>query len=431
MRVADYGQTAWFSSRGPNADGRQAPDVMADGFVIGAGLGNTSNSISISTGTSFSTPTVSGIAAVLAGAEFSGGSGGNGNGRGRGGGGGGPSVTPSPIQIRNAIVASGNGSIIQDGSTVFDQGQGWVDAAAAHDLLAGGAVSESLPVPSNPGSVESLLPSELNVEPTVVNNKPVAVIAGQRTDLIYKVWPNDDQLTVTVSNVSVPTIGGGKKGKGKNQRACVQNPVFGEDEIRLAIHTAKTSAFPPIGFYYDLNPSTSLHGFISETDPFTANAPGVFPGACGNGECTFVLADPEPGLARISLSGATENACNMTAEVSIAVNTAATPAVFAIGTIDDGETYSGSFTISQGVSMMIVTLEWIGDWGQYPTNDLDLVLRHGPAQPSGNGVTLNSPETIHVKKPASGTWNFEVIGFEVFATESWKLTVLEDGVAVQ
>ena len=93
--------------------------------------------------------------------------------------------------------------------------------------------------------------------------------------------------------------------------------MFGEDEIRLAIHTAKTSAFPPNGFYFDLNPSHSLHGFISESDPDNAGAPGVLAGACGNGECSFALVEPEPGPARISDSGATENGCNITAEESI------------------------------------------------------------------------------------------------------------------
>src|SRR5262249_32679405 len=58
-------QTAYFSSRGPDADGRLDPDVSANGFAsFGMGNGAT-NTITIGSGTSFATPTVAGVAAVL------------------------------------------------------------------------------------------------------------------------------------------------------------------------------------------------------------------------------------------------------------------------------------------------------------------------------------------------------------------------------
>ena len=87
---------------------------MAEGFgVYGAGLANRTNTVSLGVGSSFAAPNVAGIAALLW--EDLGAS----------------SDSFSATQIRNAIVESGDPSIIKGGDTVDDQGNGWVNAAQA------------------------------------------------------------------------------------------------------------------------------------------------------------------------------------------------------------------------------------------------------------------------------------------------------------
>ena len=56
-------QIAYFSSRGPTADGRIDPEVVANGFASYAQGAN--GGISLVSGTSFSGPTVAGVAALL------------------------------------------------------------------------------------------------------------------------------------------------------------------------------------------------------------------------------------------------------------------------------------------------------------------------------------------------------------------------------
>jgi serine protease AprX len=61
--VSNTGSVAGFSSRGPSADGRVKPNVCARG--LGAAVANTSNTISFSSGTSFSGPILCGMVACF------------------------------------------------------------------------------------------------------------------------------------------------------------------------------------------------------------------------------------------------------------------------------------------------------------------------------------------------------------------------------
>jgi subtilisin family serine protease len=114
FRPSNAIQSAFFSSRGPTADGRVGVQLTTAGdfnFAQGANGG-----LALVSGTSFSAPTVSGAAALLR--------------RGI------PSATAT--QVRNALIASANPNILGDHSTRFDQGNGYLDVAAALDLLNSG-----------------------------------------------------------------------------------------------------------------------------------------------------------------------------------------------------------------------------------------------------------------------------------------------------
>lgn len=397
LRVADDPQTAWFSARGPHADGRGAPHVLADGWVVGVGLGTETNQISIAAGTSFSAPGVAGIAALLAEAEFEAG------------------------PIRRAIAESGDPGVVGDGSTAVDQGNGWVSAEAAYGLLEDRSFLRRArrgdpPSPFGPVA-RGVRTAGLGVAPPVVTNAQVALDPGQRNDFIYEVGANVEQVEFSVSDVWIDP-------------ACVPNLVLG-DEIRLALHGSKTSAFPPAGFYLDLNPGAPLHGFISPTDPFDAFAPGMPPGVCGDGSCTIRLADPEPGLLRFSLNGATENACTIGARVDIRTDHGPPAKRSDGGKIAPGELVSGSAEVPEGVGKLVVRLSWEGNWSRFPANDLDLAL----LSPEGSvfvAATLDSPEVLVIDNPAAGFWEYAVFGFELNdAPDHWELSIEADGKALR
>jgi subtilisin family serine protease len=136
-RPTTHTQTAYFSSRGPTADGRFKPDVIANGFatfaqgtcqgVASCIAGATLAPISFVSGTSFSAPTAAGALALLRK--------------------GAPSA--SAAQLRNAIIETANPLVLGDGSGLIDQGRGFLDVGAAIARLR--AVVKSKVAGSDPG----------------------------------------------------------------------------------------------------------------------------------------------------------------------------------------------------------------------------------------------------------------------------------------
>jgi hypothetical protein len=84
--ITSTGEVTSFSSRGPTADGRTKPEVVARGELNWLAVGFGTNSFGRASGTSFSCPLIGGCAAVLLSAH--------------------PEWTP--MQVREALMQSGN-----------------------------------------------------------------------------------------------------------------------------------------------------------------------------------------------------------------------------------------------------------------------------------------------------------------------------------
>lgn len=366
-------QTASFSSRGPNADGRPDPDVVMNGVgCYGQGSGAV-NSITLASGTSFATPSAAGVAALLRQAFPAG----------------------TARQLRNAIIASANPTVLSDGSTVLDQGSGYVNAAAAASLLAAGLASDALPdsskfnmnVKVNVEQHTSLRVRNGSIEESPTNLKP-----GQRHEIVYNVTPNTKQVVVALTNVT-PAL-----------PPAEQNQLFGDD-ILLSIHSAKTSA-------------------IGETGDYP-----VFEFATGG---TFVVSNPETGLMRITISGDSTNAGLISADVAVFSPTEAIPQLSTQGKITDQQQLAFPLAIPNGVSRAEFRLGWREDWGHYPSADLDVILVSPTGDVTSDGATLNNPEVAAVNDPMPGNWSVLVSGSNIpLATDKFELRVTLDGRVVK
>jgi subtilisin family serine protease len=352
-------QMAYFSSRGPNADGRLAPDVVTNGFAnYGQGFSAPPTGISIGSGTSFAAPSVAGVAALLRQAF--------------------PSATSR--QVRNAIILSANPALLQDGSTVVDRGAGYVDALAAYNLLAAGNVPDTAPVVGRANSnvkVNIEQNTFLRVRSGTVQESFPALQPGERYDIPYRVAPNTKQVIVTLSSVT-PTL-----------PPAQQNQLFGDD-VLLTIHSAKTSS---IGANGDYNVYT-----------FTSGG-------------TFAINDPETGILRVTVNGDWTNAGMVSGQVSIVSLLEPIPQFTSQGRIANAQTIVIPVNVPQGVASLDFRLGWREDWGSFPVNDVDLFLIAPNGVVNSAGATLSNPEKATIANPLPGTWTAVLIGFEVPSLE--------------
>ena len=167
-----------------------------------------------------------------------------------------------------------------------------------------------------------------------------------------------------------------------------QNQLYGDD-LQVAIHSAQTSngdyVVPPNQF-------------------IKANT-------------TYVLDRPQTGLIRVTALGDWTNAGRVSADVTIEEVIAPLPTWQFKGAIVEGELKSHTVTIPPGTAEVTFRLSWSGDWGAYPTNDLDMLLFGPGGVTNFTGATLDSPETVTIQNPAAGTWTIVVNGSAVFGKD--------------
>jgi hypothetical protein len=233
---------------------------------------------------------------------------------------------------------------------------------------------------------------------------------GQTGEILYEVRERTSEVVVDIHNV-IPTLPPEE-----------QNQIFGDD-IFVNIHSAKTSLHGPEGDYL-------ASGFTY------GSSPDCF--ECG----TFRIFDPEPGIMRITIMGDYSNAGTISADVTVTSTRDPRTAVSADGTIRNERIVAIPIDIPSGVQEAKFHLEWTGDWGKYPTNDIDLLFGDPAGQcalPVENrppfcfeGATLRSPEIVTVNNPTPGAWTVYIIGFAVpTRKDEFKLRVFLDGQVVK
>jgi subtilisin family serine protease len=373
-------QMALFSSRGPTADGRRGIDVVANGVANFLQAAN--GDLGFASGTSFSAPTVAGGAALLQSAF--------------------PDATAA--QIRNAIIASANPDIIGPVASAFDQGAGFVDFAAAYDLLAAGAAEDTIPeLPdfTRPSFVVSNLRAAglrpVSFDRSRTFTTPVTATPGQPVQFLVPSSILTGNITVALTNVT-PELPPEE-----------QNTLLG-DTLLLSVYDAPLS-FDPIRF----------EGIVQE-------------------DTTLDFPFPQTGLVRVVVSGIPHNVGNVTADLAISYQPRRLGRQAARGRIADEETDIIELEVPPGTAQVNFELVWNMNWSIYPTHDLDLYAM----DPEGNivldpdfgfppGATLNSPERTVVADPIPGIWTLFVDGFMLHGfSDSYRVYATnEAGQAIQ
>src|SRR5262245_23780064 len=369
IRANDIVQTAYFSSRGPTADGRFDPDLIANGFACygdlplgGPGLG---------TGTSFSAPTVAGAAALLR-AEV---------------------PEAQAVQIRNALVASANPRLVGDGSTRIDQGSGFVDVQAALALLQSGTVGTTLPVGLGSTSVLKNVAS-LGFQPvSFVDNRFERHVGNLKPGQVAQFFVKSEgkeQFVVKLRNFTTEL-----------PPAQQNQVILGGDQLLVHIVDAPTS--------------------FAESRFFESAV----------GDADYVIDNPQVGLLRVAIQGAWTNAGGASADLIIERQLVDQAKPTASGKIRQDDILPFSVNVPAGTRQLVVEASWENGWESYPTSDLDLFLID-PLQVVHSGVTLDAPERLVVDQPNPGRWGIILQGFAIQGrTERFHLSVTAGGVRLR
>jgi hypothetical protein len=373
FRPTTHTQTAFFSSRGPTADGRFKPDVIANGFATfmqgtcqgnaGCLAGTALAPISLVSGTSFSGPTAAGALVLL-----------------RKG-----AASASAVNLRNAIIDTANPFMLGDGSGLIDQGRGFLDVAAALTRLQSGPLSSQL-IGSNPEE-------KVRANVAEIGFRPVRLEDGQFSTHVSNLVPGqvaqffvqtaiDDKLTIRLTNIA------------PENPPATQNQLFGDD-LFVLVNDAPTSfselLFPP---------------------PTPPNVPAVSPFLTQD---TTITATASPGLVRVSLQGDWTNAGRISADLSIMREHVDTGRSTVEGKVAQGQLLAIPIVVPAGAARLDFEVSWKENWSRYPTNDVDLILRTPAGELNFAGATLSSPERVTIKNPAAGTWTAFIAGFTIQA----------------
>jgi subtilisin family serine protease len=310
MRPFAFNQTASFSSRGPTADGRMSPDIVANG--MGA-FAPAANRVDLVSGTSYAAPTVSGAAALLRR----------------------HAPWASALQIRNALIESANAGAIGDGSAAVDRGRGMLDIAAAAALLDSAAGSETL--------AQGLREKRVSNNIQSVGLSPITFLDGTFSTRVQNLLPGQvahffvpTELDTRAVHVNITNIVVEAPGE--------QNQVFG-DELLVQIVDAPTSlSRKHVDTFIEIDSS-----FVVERPQ-----PGLLRVAVAG---AFSNGGPVSATVTVVRKRKDQSGKDTASDK-----------------IRQGQVVPIRVDVPAGTETLRFDLAWRSHWGRFPTADLDLVL---------------------------------------------------------
>ena len=388
--VSDTPQIYAFSNRGPTSDGRGKPDISATGMMVLSAYPSVANpnGLAFASGTSMSTPAVSGAVGLLNSyAE---------------------TYLPmaSPEDYKQAIK---KGAVWLSGYTAEDQGAGYLNAGMSFSAL---LADTSL------GDVSSPLPKKYSlkditnipiVESGTYTTSIIELAPGYKRDLVFTVTSATDSIKLDISNVYLHD----------------GNPL-GLNSLEVYIQSAKRTTY---AYYID---SANVWGDASflVTDDATSWS-GLVTGVFWDDATR--LAPIEPGYVKITIENDWTSFSDISATITITVTKAppATSNLTYTGKIGQDDLTRipkmGYIVPPAGTTKVVIELSWKNDWTRYPATDLDMFVRwHDGTVAKWNydGATINAPERVIITSPTINWLYIYINGYTVHvSTESWTLRI--------
>ncbi len=378
MRPTDETRVVNYSSRGPLSDGRLGPEIVALGhwnFHEGP-----NGELRWAGGTSFSSPTVAGGAALLNAYWESLG------------------YETAPVALENALLLGANPYLVSPTwQGINDQGHGALDVPSALDHLMNGDLE--LESAQKVGQLTAnVLGKPVKGKVQSWESESITLGASEPFNAVFEIGPSTSKVMIEVFDIATP-----------NNSAV----AFWPNALEVHLQSAKrTSVSHPVGVYwYPFNYGSSFD-IVVEDGPWTfaGNPWGYMP--------------MEPGLMKLSLIGDYSNEAPVSFKVRLTRENYREPLGnrIANGNIKTDDMTVVPVQIPEGASLATFDLTWHRDWSKFPTADVDmLILDPDFALASIGGATMNAPERAVITAPSAGTWYVLILGYSVNHPDNFDL----------
>jgi hypothetical protein len=379
MRPTDETRVTNFSSRGPLSDGRAGPQIAALGlwnFHVGP-----RNELRWAGGTSFSSPTVAGGAALLnAWWESEG-------------------KETSPLALGTALLSGANPNEVGPAwQAINAQGKGALDVAASLHKLQ--TAQLELPFPKFVGTLKAnLLGAAVKNQAKSYTSNTLTLAPSETRDFVFEINKYTSKVTIEVFDIVAPDN---------------SDYAYWPNALQFDVQSAKrTDSSRPIDsflwypqFYGD------SFTIVIEDGPWTLDGDPL------------AYQPMEPGLMKVSFAGDYSNESPVSFKVRISRENFRIPlkSPVAQGAIEMGDSFVLPVNIPAGTTTATLDLDWLRKWDKFPTSDIDMAV-YDPtgALVSLAGATGNAPERAVINNPAAGTWYVVVEGFEMYTPDYYKL----------
>ncbi|MCL6579862.1 MAG: S8 family serine peptidase [Candidatus Bathyarchaeota archaeon] len=369
---------AYFSSRGPSADGRVKPEVVATGSGCFLGLfpGGT---IRIGGGTSFACPQVAGEAALLnAYIEMNG-------------------LSIGPLEIKQAIY---DGAEPIPGFTALEQGAGYINVANSLEVIKSRSFG-TIPKPW-PNHFCGIWFPPIEMTYLCQGTKTIYDVTLEPAKYKYfAFWVTSevDSIKITLSDVQLAD-------------PALQNPFFGDAGIIYLSnsHRGGSRDYFFRGLYFNGDGQI----LITSDMPFE---PGVLRLVLAGDYSSYnpvVVGKLTIEVTEVWVGGVDRvvTMYNRGAPVEAMVEVYPGKIQGFCGSVKTGGTDTYTFSIPDASGFAFVFLYWYSDWAHFPTSDLDLIIINPDGTLNFEGATMASPEVTTISGP--GTYTLLVDGYEIY-----------------
>jgi len=376
MRPSDETKLTEFASRGPLSNGQMAPDLAAQAQMNL--MMNNIDELEFGSGTSFASPSVAGVAALLnaylesvQGQE------------------------DAAIPLRNALLKGASLEALGElWRGVNDVGFGALNAVGALELIQSGDLNLHYPV--EVGKLRAnILGAPLRGHTETYQSGEITLQPLESFDRVFTISPFTSKVTIEVYDMDIPD---------NSDRAAWPNT------LQLNIQSAKRGMWHPVLWWLNYQDEIAR---VEITD-----GPWLF-----NGE-ELMYWPMEPGLMRVTMLGDVQNEVPVSFKLRI-VRENYRPMLtgkFAEGEITNDQLIEIPVTMPEGISKATFDLVFNRDWSKFPTSDIDMYI----LDPDGNvaswdGVSYNAPERGIVYDPVLGEWLVVLYGYELYKPDHYTL----------